>query len=549
MAIITAVFERHLPSYGPIGRRIYHVVVSSFQRTRYSRGFAPSLGGRHFISGCYTGSSVETLQVFLVHNGVVLLIPINSFLLQGAISSRLVTQVHHDNITVPMVPFLDPGFSGYNEGGDIVLDLTASPWPDVWAQVQNILGSKNAPYAYIGTYEDWYDGQPETFPFTYREDSNYTAYAQGAGFNVSCETSSTLHDFTPSEHHNVTGGRIFSATVGYDLKYPNNMTVDVSWKIEPACVFHMIRKRCTLAAATVIYPIQIQMNIPSSTYTGPFFSLLDGTTRQDDKTVRILPVFQGEGEYNWTYAGIPNLMGGYYNSSIEIIDYLGGVNGSWIQNGPLADALAYFVTATEYYCQIDLVGGLQYLEYLQSLDNPIINENTEVGATSQTSLDIAEVILSRIRQAMFLSSIYMGAEWYTVLNTNFNASTYIGGELPYGRSHYVQELPALRSTDVAICHVRLYLWAISLAITWIVMAIIIPTFWGYRSLTRPASMSPVDIARAFHAPLLAEVSPEHDINRVLQDIGKRNVHQVMVHESMDQRDQESKAEASATHVS
>jgi hypothetical protein len=255
----------------------------------------------------------------------------------------------------------------------------------------------------------------------------------------------------------VTGRRIFSAKVGYDPKYPNKMIVDVSWKKEAACVFHMIRKMCTLAAATMMYPIQIQMNIPSSTYTGPFFSLQDGKTRrQNDEPGRILPVCQGEGVYNWTYAGIPNLMGGYYSSSIEINDYLSGENGSWMPNGPLADPLATSCseTANEYFCEVDLVGGLQYLAYLQSLDNPIINENTEIGDTSQTLLDVAEVILSRIRQAMLLSSIYMGADGI-LLNTNFDASDYIGGVLPYGRSYYVQELSALRSTDIAVYRFRL----------------------------------------------------------------------------------------------
>jgi Protein of unknown function (DUF3176) len=461
----------------------------------------------------------------------ILLIPINGFLLQAAISTEIVTQVHNANITIPMVPFLDPGYSAFNDGLSDALDPAGTPWSNVWAQVQNVLGSKNAQYAYIGTYEDGTYNYGGPFPFTYSNDSVYTTHAQGAGFDVSCETYSHPYNFTPTVEHNITGGRIFSATVSYDLTSPNNMTVEVYWKNESSCAFHILGKRCKLAAATVLYPIQVQMNISSSIYSGPFYSLQGGTTRQDDKTLKILPVFPQEGVNNWTYAGIPLSVGAYYNSTIDITDYLGGVNGSWVPNGPLADTLGqdYNGNNNVYFCQVSFQDGLEYLAYLESIDEPVLDFPTEYAWTSYTQVDLAEVILNRIRQAMFLSSVYMGAEWFTDLNTNFGQFDYYNGTPAYGKDHYVQELPALRSTVVAVYNVRLYLWAISMVITFIVMGIILPLFWGYWRLTREPSMSPIDLARVFHAPILSELDPGLDTKRVLHVVGGKNVHNDLHH--------------------
>jgi hypothetical protein len=460
----------------------------------------------------------------------VLLIPINGFLLQAAISSKIVTQVHDANITFPMVPFLDPGYSGIHDGPALVLDTAGTPWANVWSQVQNVLGSKNAQYAYIGTYEDSLNSDNYSFPFTYRNDSVYKAHAQGAGFDVSCETYSHPHNFTPTAKHNITGGRIFSATVEYDLASPNNMTIDVYYKNGSSCAFHILGKRCKLTAATVLYPIQVQMNISSSVYSGPFYSLQDGTTRQDDKTVKILPVFQNEGVDNWTYSGIPYTVGGYYNSTIDITDYFGDVNASWDATGQLAETLGQdYLDQNEYFCQVSFQAGLEYLAYLHSIDMPSLDWHTEFAYTSDTEVDLAEVILNRIRQAMFLSSVYMGAEWFTALYTNFGQFDYYSGIPAYGRDHYVQELQALRSTVVAIYDVRLYLWAISLAVTFVVIGIILPTFWGYRNLAREPSMSPVDFARVFNAPVFKEVDPRFDVKRVLDAVGRKSVHDHLYH--------------------
>ena len=186
----------------------------------------------------------------------------------------------------------------------------------------------------------------------------------------------------------------------------------------------------------------------------------------------------------------------------------------------------YHGNGNHYFCQVTFQTGL---EYLQSIDEPGLDFSTELAFVNDTQVDFADVILNRIRQAMFLSSVYLGAEWFTDLNTNFGQFLYYSGTPTYGKDHYVQERPALRWTVVAIYNVRLYLWAISMVITFTVMGIILPTFWGYWRLTREPSMSPVDLARVFHAPVLSGLDPKFDTKRVLHAVGTKNIHSDLRH--------------------
>lgn len=452
----------------------------------------------------------------------ILIIPINGFFLQAAISTKLVNQVHGVNITIPMVPFLDLGFSATNVEAIDPVDLSGSGWQLVWEQFENVLGSKNAQYAYIGAFMS---RTGKAFPFPYDNDTSiYTAHAEGAGFDVDCEPYSSFHDLTPTAEQNVTHGRISSATVSYDLAQPPKMVIDVSYKNESSCAFHMLGKRCTLTAATKLYPVQVQMNISSSSYSGPFYSLQDGTSRLDDKTLKKLDEFEYEGQQNWTYMGIAKLLGLYYNSTIDIEDSLqDNITSSWNASGPLAAILGSDYdnsgTQDDLYCEAGFADGLGYLSYLHSLDEPGIDVGTLNGEIpSVSTIDFAELILNNIRLATFLSSVYTGAEYYTNLWSND------ADDVIYPKDHYIQEVAALRSKVVAVYKVRLHLWVVSLLVTFAAVGIILPMLYGYWTLARKPSMSPINVARVFHAPVLEHLDPAFHTEGVLRAIGTRHVH-------------------------
>jgi len=67
--------------------------------------------------------------------------------------------------------------------------------------------------------------------------------------------------------------------------------------------------------------------------------------------------------------------------------------------------------------------------------------------------------------------------------------------------------------------------SLAAAFTLIVMAClsIIPTYWGWWRLGRPVSMSPLEVAKAFDAPLMQQADPNGTINDHLRSVGNTRV--------------------------
>lgn len=88
----------------------------------------------------------------------VAILPVNSFLLQAAITTPMKLIQKIDIIPVPMARALVPGYSAqWSDTGTAwgALDLTSGSysWSGVSQQVKNIAGSKYASYAYIGVFD------------------------------------------------------------------------------------------------------------------------------------------------------------------------------------------------------------------------------------------------------------------------------------------------------------------------------------------------------------------------------------------------------------
>ena len=269
------------------------------------------------------------------------------------------------------------------------------------------------------------------------------------------------------------------------------------------------------------------MQVDGTPYLGPFFSLQRNARNKTDKTVRILPVYSGEGAGgNWTYSGIALSLGWTFNSTMRVWDDLDG-NGGTAFTGSLAPALnPNWWNNGYYYCQISFEAGFQAVEYFEVIDSDVLTQDVEDGISPNQEADPTDIIIGRLRQGMFLASVYTGSQWFTetwATTTDAQGNTVY----PYPEGHYAQRVEAVKSTPIVRYTVRLYLWGLSLAITLIVIFFILPTFWGYWKLPRYPGLSPVDVARAFRAPIVAEVLPEASTERALKHVGSKSIHHLV----------------------
>ena len=157
----------------------------------------------------------------------VAILPLNAFVLQGAVITEPWTKVEAVNITIPMSPFVDYGFSG----GSLINNSSpvfGSSWTWMWQQVVNIAGNSFTQYAYFGSRDTW---SSKLLRFGYDNTSTYTMIAQGAGFDVDCSYINGEHyNYMPTNEKPQNGGQIFSSSVGWAPDRPNDIDLTVACK-------------------------------------------------------------------------------------------------------------------------------------------------------------------------------------------------------------------------------------------------------------------------------------------------------------------------------
>ena len=116
-------------------------------------------------------------------------------------------------------------------------------------------------------------------------------------------------------------------------------------------------------------------------------------------------------------------------------------------------------------------------------------------------------MLTTIRDTLFYSSIYQAFQSQSSIQT-------------------LAQTPDWISTNEY--HVLWRYWFGSLAVTLAIILFILPTFYGFWTLARKTTLSPLETARAFHAPVLREAPRHLDMNGVLKEVGKNNIHTDLV---------------------
>lgn len=201
------------------------------------------------------------------------------------------------------------------------------------------------------------------------------------------------------------------------------------------------------------------------------------------------------------------------------MDSFNNLSGSyWNSTGSFTDSLIYDYThSAAYNCEATFKNALKNLKYLESLTNTNENEAIEMGDSTQLngSADLAEVILTTVRESMFLSSVYIGSQ---ALSINWNARE--DNWLPFDTSHYVPTVSAVRQKVETVYDLRWQLWGASAVVTWVVVTLDFASFGGWSNVLKPKkTLSPLETAQVLDTSVLRNVPHHQDVEAILEVVG------------------------------
>ncbi|CAK3922780.1 Hypothetical predicted protein [Lecanosticta acicola] len=271
----------------------------------------------------------------------------------------------------------------------------------------------------------------------------------GAGLSATCESSTAPFNAAST----LSNGSInFATTDVFQSKFywsasraPGNVSLNIQYKNTAPCTGNLIVKNCTLQAATVRYPIVID----GQTST---ISLDSSTDIFDDEVLNTT-------EYSIQIYGSETPIGGYafaLSSRYNTITHL------------------MFSGAAGYTLSSDGPSGPQFANMEDITD-------TTMGFCKIKFKDPTPFLLQQARELMFRTALAQG-----------NSST-------------LQAINPASEAKVASVYTTHYPYmAGAVVINMLAIMIVLAMFKGYWHLGRNISMSPLEIARAFNAPLLAD---------------------------------------------
>lgn len=304
-----------------------------------------------------------------------------------------------------------------------------------------------------------------------------SAKVKGVGFAVNCSSFEEPYKLTPSMAEDGTynpssdpammnGSNVFTSYFSWRAGAPNNITLGIKYKDKVDCAGKLMINECSLKLATVNYPVVIDGN--KSTIT-----LEPNTSILDDEV-------EGYGNVPYESRQGPTTLGGIYraldnkfNSSAHL-RFVGAVGYEFLTEG--ATAIQYvnteeFVKAGQGFCGI-------------------------------TFGDPTNDILASARELMFRTAIAAATGNSSVQAQSVSASQ-IATRAVYA-SHY------------------LFL-AIATLVTAIAVLLVLVTFHGFWHLGRQTTMSPLETAKAFNAPLLRNADSNAEVEVLVKELGPYDV--------------------------
>lgn len=340
--------------------------------------------------------------------------------------------------------------------------------------------------------QNFYNQRPINISATGCNDGICTAKILGSGFAANCSSRTIPYDLNihtfPNGSADVYGEAVqgdygFLSSFEWDVDTPGNISLNVQYKSTPACSGDLIVKQCSLREATVEYPVIVDSN--QSTIT-----LDPHSTIFDDAVGGIVHVNDTNIQGPSTLGGIYLALNNQYNSSAHM-RFVGAVGYEILTTGSFANSYA-------------VLGE----------DKP--TGGSAVNSCSLSFKDPTADLLAAARELIFRTAI-----------ASANSSS-------------IQSVTAKQSGTRQVYESHYLFLGLALLVTLIAVVCILITFNGYWVLGRKVTMSPVEIAKAFNAPVLWGSDSNAEAKALVKEIGARSVRYGAV---MDQHETDSRAAA------
>jgi len=294
---------------------------------------------------------------------------------------------------------------------------------------------------------------------------------RGAGFAINCSVSTLPFSLTPitggqdfntSQEAVINGTQAFGSYIQWGAFQPGTIDLGVQFKNTQACDGELQIRNCTMQSAVVDYPVIVNGN--QSTIQ------LDPATKMFDDTVHNLTTVAMN-----TMTG-PTTLGGFYKAlsdtynSMAHLRFVAAYNYELISSGATVNR----------YAVIDPSG------------------NSYANCTLAFA-DPSNDLIKAIRDMMFRTAIAAANDSDSQFVTAHETTT-----LPVYQSHYLYLGLAILCT----------------ALGWLAT---LPIFIGWWHVGRTVSMSPIETAKAFRAPLLGNADSNADADMLLKEVGDRPV--------------------------
>jgi hypothetical protein len=332
----------------------------------------------------------------------------------------------------------------------------------------SVSGSRNG----LATTQDWWWNRTiSTANKTgYHCDGTCTGEVEATGFTQSCSSSSRLMDISAQENN---GQVIFAINFTLTWKAADapilTLTTLHSSAIDSSCTAYLSITTCIIQSAIIKYPVQVQNStislevdkLQNATVVSKYVSPGDFRTAQRD---------QGAGPLE----GLIDFIGNYMWANDTLI--LDPFRNSSLYSGGLIPDLFFLADPSNY-------------------DPTILN----VKKCALKWSDPTQYILNSMHQFLFLASLraHNGTD---------------------ALSFTVQ-----RSYPVLVFHSNYRFLAVALTIMLITLIATLLRLWGWWELGRNVSLSPLELAKAFQAPVMQRVGEKSTISEILKVAGNVRV--------------------------
>lgn len=417
-------------------------------------------------------------------------LPVNGIILQNAISARtIVSDIAEASTNYSIADHLPAGMSATIDP-DGSMDLYRYDWQQAIPLV-------------IGDYD---------LSFKQSLDTNTTckgwceAVVRGIGFESHCEETVLPVDLPLDQQHNLPytpydksapnfNYTIFDVGIAWDHTVPYGWNLTTIWKNDSLCSTNIVKSTCQIQLGSCDYPVGVSNN---GSNDGKYdWSLLtanlSSASDPPPPSMHFTSFGQGTVETvntNSTYGGIATALATYFNSSITL-------NRNNIENTTELKVNGFYAEQLNTYIDNEV------LDYRCNLSLNYFGRN---GFFHTPYADL----LDSFRYSLFYLSIYAMEP---------NTSIWTAEQMPNVQVVY---------HDIDDVHVTLYevFWSWyygSIVVTFGILLLILPTFWGFWTLAKDTTLSPFETARAFKTPIMQDQPADLATPELLKTVGQKNL--------------------------